>query len=182
MMELLQNNQIGLCLGFFLLPFLQEDVSILGAASAFASGLGDPFLAFFFTALGLTASATLKYGLGRAATTREWAQKFTQNPKVLTAGDRVKANLGKSLFTARFVPPVRIPFYIGAGFFSVSFPKFLIYVVSSAVLYLGIAFGLFHLFGDIAGEKMKIYLPIIAVTALILYFIVSKFMSRNKNA
>ncbi|MEP1230890.1 MAG: VTT domain-containing protein [Litorimonas sp.] len=182
MMEFIQNSTFGLYICFFLLPFLQEDVSILGAASACASGLGDPFLGFIFTAAGLTTSASLKYGLGRAATSREWAKKYAQNPKILKAGDNVKSNLGKSLYMARFVSAVRIPFYVGAGFFNISFPKFLIFVVSSAVLYLGIAFTLFHLFGEIAGDKMKVYLPIVAIVFLVLYFIYSKIKTPKKTA
>lgn len=175
MTEFIQQYQLGLYVCFFFLPFLQEDVSILGAASACASGLGDPFLGFLFTAAGLTTSASLKYWLGRAATSREWAKKYAQSPKILKAGDNVKTNLGKSLYMARFISAVRLPFYIGAGFFNVSFPKFLFFVITSAVLYLAIAFGLFHIFGEIAGEKMKVYLPILAIIFLVIYFIFSKF-------
>lgn len=174
MTEFIQQYQLGLYMCFFLLPFLQEDVSILGAASACASGLGDPFLGFLFTGAGLTASACLKYWLGRAATSREWAKKYAQNPKILKAGDNVKTNLGKSLYMARFVSAVRLPFYIGAGFFSVSFSKFLLFVATSAIVYLTIAFGLFHIFGEIAGDKMKIYLPILAIIFLVFYFVFSK--------
>ena len=181
MIEFIQQYQLGLYLCFFLLPFLQEDVSILGAASACASGLGDPFLGFLFTGAGLTASASLKYGLGRAATTGEWAKKYAQNPKILKAGDNVKTNLGKSLFMARFISAVRIPFYVGAGFFSVSFPKFLVFVVTSAALYLGIAFSLFHVFGEIAGDKLKIYLPLFAIIILVIYFIFTKIKARGKH-
>ena len=181
MTEFIQQYQLGLYLCFFLLPFVQEDVSILGAASACASGLGDPFLGFFFTAAGLILSASLKYGLGHAATTRPWARKYAENPKILKAGDSVKTNLGKSLYMARFISAVRIPFYVGAGFFGSSFPKFLLFVTTSAVLYLAIAFGLFHVFGEIAGDKLKIYLPLAAIVMLVLYFIFSK-IKRAKTA
>lgn len=180
MIEFIQHYQFGLYLCFFLLPFLQEDVSTLGAASACASGLGDPFLGFAFTAAGLTTSASLKYWLGRAATSRDWAKKYAQNPKILKAGDSVKTNLGKSLYMARFISAVRLPFYIGAGFFLVSFPKFLFFVTTSALLYLTIAFGLFHIFGEIAGDKMKIYLPILAILFLVVYFIFSKLKTAKK--
>ena len=182
MIEFFETYQIGFYLCFFLLPFLQEDVSILGAASACASGLGNPFLGFFLVALGLTVSASLKYGLGRAATSRAWARKYAENPKILKAGDSVKGNLGKSLYMARFVSAVRIPFYVGAGFFAVSFPKFLFFVISSALLYLAIAFGLFHIFGEIAGDKLKIYLPIVALVILVLYFVVSKIKGKRNPA
>ena len=174
MIEFIEQYQIGLYICFFFLPFLQEDVSILGAASACASGLANPFLGFLIVGLGLTSSASLKYGLGRAAINQQWARKHAQSPKILKAGDSVKTNLGKSLYMARFMSAVRIPFYIGAGFFSVSFGKFLLFVSTSAALYLLIAFGLFHIFGEIAGDKLKIYLPILAIILLVLYFIYSK--------
>ena len=80
---------------------------------------------------------------------------------------------------ARFVSAVRIPFYIGAGFFAVSFPKFLIFVVSSAALYLAIAFGLFHVFGEIAGDKLKIYLPVVALVILAVYFGFTKLKGKR---
>ena len=179
MIEFIETYQIGFYLCFFLLPFLQEDVSVLGAASACASGLGNPFIGFILVLLGLTVSASLKYGLGRAATSRDWARKYAENPKILKAGDSVKGNLGKSLFMARFVSAVRIPFYIGAGFFTVSFPKFLIFVVSSAALYLAIAFGLFHVFGEIAGDKLKIYLPVVALVILAVYFGFTKLKDKR---
>ena len=182
MREFIQQYQLGLYFCFFLLPFLQEDVSILGAASACASGLGNPVLGFLFVGLGLTSSASLKYGLGRAATSREWAKKYAQNPKILKAGDSVKGNLGKSLFTARFVSAVRIPFYVGAGFFKVNFAKFLLFVMSSAAIYLALAFGLFHVFGEIAGDKMKVYLPILAMVLLVIYFIFSKLKASKVSA
>ena len=177
MSEFIQTYQLGFYLCFFLLPFLQEDMAILGAASACASGLGNPFLGFVLVALGLTVSASLKYGLGKAATSRAWARKYADNPKILKAGESVNGNLGKSLYMARFVSAVRIPFYVGAGFFAVSFPKFLLFVISSAVFYLGIAFGLFHVFGEIAGDKLKIYLPVLAIVFLVLYFVFSKIKS-----
>ncbi|MEP3890341.1 MAG: VTT domain-containing protein [Hellea sp.] len=182
MTEFIQHYQLGLYLCFFLLPFLQEDVSILGAASACASGLGNPLLGFLFVGLGLTTSASLKYGLGRAATSRDWAKKYAQNPKILKAGDSVESNLGKSLYMARFISAVRIPFYVGAGFFGVSFGKFLLFVTTSAALYLAIAFGLFHVFGEIAGDKLKVYLPVLAIIFLALYFMILKIKTANKSA
>ncbi len=76
---------------------------------------------------------------------------------------------------ARFISAVHLPFYIASGFFKLSFAKVLFYVMTSAALYLSIAFGLFHIFGEIAGEKMRIYLPILAFTFLIIYFLAAKF-------
>ena len=174
MIEFFETYKIGLYICFFFLPFLQEDVSILGAASACASGLGNPIVGFVMVLLGLTASATLKYGLGRAAIRQDWARKYAENPRISKAGDNVTTNLGKSLYMARFISTVRIPFYIASGFFKVNIAKFLLFLMSSAALYLGIAFGLFHVFGEVAGDKLKVYQPLVAIVFLVLYFIFSK--------
>ena len=64
---------------------------------------------------------------------------------------------------ARFVPGTRIPLYIAAGFFQASFAKFSIFIFVSALIYIAIAFGLFTLLGEVAGEEAKKYLPIVAL-------------------
>ena len=177
MAEFIETYQIGLYICFFFLPFLQEDVAVLGSASACASGLGDPVIGFALTLLGLTVSASLKYGLGRAAISRAWARKYAENPRIAKAGDNVKNNLGKSLYMARFVSAVRIPFYVASGFFKVSYAKVLFFVLTSAALYLSIAFGLFHVFGEVAGEKMKLYMPLFAMGFLLIFFIFTKIFN-----
>jgi len=174
MVEFFETYQIGIYLCFLLLPIIQEDVGVLGAASACASGLANPFIAFILVLLGLTTSAMGKYFIGGAANHQSWAKKYAENPKVVKAGDRVKSNLGKSLIMARFVSPVRLPFYIASGFFKVSFLRVLFFVMSSAALYLGIAFGFFHIFGEAIGAQLKVYLPIAAIIILIGYFIWTK--------
>ncbi|MDB2438105.1 VTT domain-containing protein [Hellea sp.] len=159
---------------FFLLPFAQEDVSILGAASVCASGIANPFFAFILVLLGLTTSAMGKYMIGSVGASQSWTKKFTEDPKVIKAGENVKTNLGKSLFMARFIPPVRIPFYVAAGLFKMNALKVLFFVVTSAILYLSVAFGAFHFFGEAIGSKLKVYLPVAAVVILVIYFIFIK--------
>ena len=86
-----------------------------------------------------------------------------EGPRVLKAKDSIVHNLGKSIMIARFVPGTRIPLYIAAGFFQASFIKFTAFIFISALIYIGIAFGLFNLLGEVAGEEAKKYLPIVAI-------------------
>jgi len=46
--------------------------------------------------------------------------------------------------------------------------------MSSADLYLGIAFGFFHIFGEVIGAQLKLYLPIAAIIILFGDFILTK--------
>ena len=177
--EFIQQYQLGLYVCFLLLPLIQEDLAVFLAASATVSGVGNPVVGFLVVLIGLTASAALYYGIGYAAIRQNWARKFTENPKVEKAGEQVKTNLVKSLFVARFVPPVRIPFYLASGFFKLDFVKVLFFSVVSAILYIGIAFILFHLFGEAVGSQLKIYLPLVAVLLVLMYFLFRK-MLRHK--
>ena len=144
-------------------PFIQEDAAVLGAASASVSGVGKPLGMFIAITIGLTVSDLWKYWLGRAAISQPWAKKHAEGPRILKAKDSIVHNLGKSIMIARFVPGTRIPLYIAAGFFQASFLKFSAFIFLSALIYISIAFGLFHLLGEVAGEETKKYLPIAAI-------------------
>ena len=152
-------------------PFIQEDAAVLGAASASVSGIGTPMGMFIAITIGLTVSDLWKYWLGRAAISQSWAKKHAQSPRILKAKDSIVHNLGKSIMVARFIPGTRIPLYIAAGFFQASFVKFTAFIFLSALIYIAIAFGLFHFLGEVAGEEAKKYLPIAAVVGFIFLLI-----------
>jgi len=161
-------------------PFIQEDVAVLGAASAAVSGVGTPLWMFVAVTIGLTVSDLWKYWLGRAAISQPWAKKYAQNPRILKTQDSIVHNLGKSIMIARFIPGTRIPLYIAAGFFKASFVKFSIFIFLSALIYIAIAFGLFHLLGEVAGEEAKKYLPIVAIFGFGLFLLFKRLKGPAK--
>ncbi len=161
-------------------PFIQEDAAVLGAASASVSGIGTPMAMFIAITIGLTISDLWKYWLGRAAITQPWAKKHAENPRILKAKDSIVHNLGKSIMVARFVPGTRIPLYIAAGFFQAPFLKFASFIFLSALIYIGIAFGLFNLLGEVAGEEAKKYLPIVAIIAFIALLIFKRVKGQRE--
>jgi len=152
-------------------PFIQEDAAVLGAASASVSGIGTPMGMFIAITIGLTVSDLWKYWLGRAAISQSWAKKHAESPRILKAKDSIVHNLGKSIMVTRFIPGTRIPLYIAAGFFQASFLKFTAFIFLSALIYIAIAFGLFHILGEVAGEEAKKYLPIVAVFGFVFLLI-----------
>lgn len=142
-------------------PFIQEDAAILSAAAASVAGLGTVRGIFLSLIVGLSTSDLWKYWLGRAAHTYEWGRKAALKPSVQAAKEQVVQRLGISLFVARFVPGTRIPLYLACGFFRAPFWKVALFVISSAILYVVIAFSLFHWLGDMAGEHIEKYAPIV---------------------
>jgi len=151
-----------------LLPFVQEDAAVLAAAASSVSGMASPVGLFAAITVGLTISDLWKYWLGRAALTQPWARKYAENERVTKTKDAIVNNLGKSLIIARFIPGARIPLYIAAGLFKASFVKFAAFILLSALMYISIAFALFHILGEVAGESAKKYLPVIAIIAIII--------------
>ena len=149
--------------GIFLLPFVQEDVAVVAAATASILGAG-PLLGIFAVILaGLTASDVWKYWLGYYARKHQYARKFAKKKGVSVAGDLVRQDLGKTLYVARFVPGTRIPTYVACGFFKVPYLKFCALVVLTAFTYVSVTFALFHTVGAVAGEQAKYWLPAIAM-------------------
>jgi len=184
--ELLVAYPWGIYVLVALGPFIQEDAAILSAAAASAAGAGTPHILFVMLIIGLSISDLWKYWLGRAGHTNVWGRKFAEKPGVAKSRENVINRLGMSLITARFVPGTRIPLYIACGFFKAPFLKVAAFVISSAIIYAGIAFTLFHKLGDVAGEQIHTYAPIVAVIIVVIvvtYLILSaKLRKRSNNA
>lgn len=157
---------VALYAGLFILPFVQEDVAVVAAATASLMGAGSTAVLFVVILLGLTASDVWKYWIGYFARRHAWAHRFAEKKGVSVAGDLVRNELGKTLFVARFVPGTRVPSYIACGFFKIEYAKFCALVVLTAFTYVAVSFALFHSVGAIAGEQTKFWLPGIAVTCL----------------
>ena len=159
----------ALYLSIFFLPFIQEDAAVIGAATASIMGLAPtPFLVAAILT-GLVFSDGWKYWIGRLARRYDWAHKFAEKPGVSVAGDLVRKEFIQTMLTARFVPGTRIPTYVACGFFKANYAKYVLTLILTASLYIGIMFTLFHVGGAVAGEQAKVWLPVTAVTLLVLY-------------
>ncbi|MEZ5946796.1 MAG: hypothetical protein R3C13_07840 [Hyphomonas sp.] len=160
----------GIYLVVFIGPFIQEDAAIVGAAAASAGGAGDPTAIFTLLLIGLVLSDVWKYWAGRYAVTHPKVRHYAEKPRVLAFKDRIFTRLGLSLLTVRFVPGTRIPFYLAAGFFKAPFPKFIIILCSTALLYVTLAFALFHFLGMALGEEVRQWMPL-AVIVIVLVMV-----------
>jgi len=159
----------ALYFAIFFTPFIQEDVAVIGAATASLHGAAPTPVILAAILTGLVCSDAWKYWMGRLARRYQWAHKFAEKPGVSIAGDLIRKEFLQTMLTARFVPGTRIPAYIAAGFFKADYLKYVLTLVLTASLYVTIMFGLFHGVGAVAGEQAKLWLPVIAVALLALY-------------
>ncbi len=178
--SILALSGFALYITIFALPFLQEDVAVIAAATASLTGAGSVGVLFLVILFGLTASDVWKYWVGWFARRHSWAHRFAEKPGVSVAGELVKTEIYKTLLAARFIPGTRIPTYVACGFFESPYLRFVLMVMSTAFLYVLIMFSLFHFVGEVAGEQAKIALPLIAV-GLIAAYIISRWLRHRGN-
>lgn len=164
--DIAQLTGWALYLAIFLLPFIQEDAAVIGAATASIMGLAPTSFLVAAILSGLIASDAWKYWIGRLARRYAWAHKFAEKPGVSVAGDLVRKEFLQTMLTARFVPGTRIPTYVACGFFKANYGKYLLVLMITAAMYVAIMFTLFHVGGAVAGERAKVWLPILSVTLL----------------
>jgi len=160
MEEFLHTNTWLVYICSLIAPFIQEDIAVIGAVTAILTKMGNPFGLFAAISVGLILSDLWKYWLGRAAITQDWA--------------RLDKNMFKTIFISRFLPGARIPLYIAAGFFKIPFSKFAASICVTAIFYIGLIYCLFLGLGEIAGERLKTYLPVVALTEI-------NYVRRDKN-
>ena len=155
------DNLWALYLGVLLSPFVQEDVGLFAAAGLAASGASDPLATYAVFLAGLIVSDVWKYGWGRLALKSAWARRQAERPAAVKARTFLHDNLARTLLSVRFVPGLRMATYIAAGYVGAPFPRFVVWVVISAVILTVLVFGLFLVLGAALGESVRAWLPLI---------------------
>ncbi len=171
-------------LALFIGPFVQEDTAVIGAARLSLSA-SHPWLAVYVAVLaGLITSDSWKYWLGWAAKHHGWAKKFAERERVTKMKHAVLNNAVKTLVTVRFLPMARIPTYLATGFFGVNYLKYWLSIAFSGFLYVSVIFTAFHLLGEVLGERLKSYIPFVAVgwvvTLLGVLFLQKRFWRKTQ--
>ena len=163
-----EGNMLLLYIGLFIAPFVQEDTAVVGAASLSVSN-SDHWMTIFAVILaGLITSDSWKYWLGWAAKHHSWAKKYAERDRVLKLKRAVTSHSVKTLIAVRFLPMARIPTYLATGFFGVPYIKYWCSIAISATMYVSIIFAAFHLLGEVMGEKLKTYMPLVGLSVVVL--------------
>jgi membrane-associated protein len=154
--------------GLVVTPFLPGD-SLLFAAGTFAAlGSLDLWLLVVLLIAAAILGDTVNYWVGAWVGPRA----FSGNVKFLRKDylDRTHAfyekHGGKTVILARFVPIIRTfaPFVAGVG--AMSYPKFIMYNVVGAVLWVGLFVPAGYFFGNIPTVRKNFTLVILAIIAL----------------
>lgn len=184
-MEFLPDSPLALYFGVFFLPFVQEDVAIMTAASL---GANNPsyFPTIFLVILsGLFVSDVWKYWIGWAALRHPKARAFAEKKQVAELQEKVQEYPLVTIFTVRFVPLARIPAYVACGFFKVPYWKFCLFIAFSATIYTSIIFAICYWVGEIIADQFKFLLPVGGISIALLFvsyhLLKRKYSNKRKN-
>ena len=163
----------------FLAPFVQEDTAVIGTAALTAIGKLAVGPAFIAIVLGLFFSDIWKYWIGWFAIRHRKGADFAKKDIVLGLKEKVLRYPFTTLVAARFIPLTRIPSYIACGFFKLHYGLYCFYIGVTALMFVSIAFGTFHLLGSLLGEHIKWILPFIGL-AFVMASIAIQYLKKRR--
>jgi membrane-associated protein len=154
--------------GLVVTPFLPGDSLLFAAGALAALGSLDLWLLVVLLIGAAILGDTVNYWVGAWIGPRA----FSGNLKFLRKDylDRTHAfyekHGGKTIILARFVPIIRTfaPFVAGVG--AMSYPRFILYNITGAVLWVGLFVPLGYFFGNMPTVKNNFSLVILAIIAI----------------
>jgi len=154
--------------GLVVTPFLPGD-SLLFAAGTFAAlGALDLWLMVLLLIIAAIAGDTVNYWIGAYIGPRAFRGdiRFLRKEYLDRTHAFYEKHGGKTIILARFVPIIRTfaPFVAGVG--AMSYPKFIVYNVVGAVLWVGLFVLGGYFFGNIPVVRENFTLVILAIIAI----------------
>ncbi len=154
--------------GLVVTPFLPGD-SLLFAAGTFAAlGALDLWLLVLLLIIAAIAGDTVNYWIGAYIGPRAFGGdiRFLRKEYLDRTHAFYEKHGGKTIIMARFVPIIRTfaPFVAGVG--AMSYPKFIVYNVVGAVLWVGLFVLGGYFFGNIPVVRENFTLVILAIIAI----------------
>ena len=154
--------------GLVVTPFLPGD-SLLFAAGTFAAlGALDLWLIVLLLIIAAIVGDTVNYWIGAYIGPRAFKGdiRFLRREYLERTHVFYEKHGGKTIILARFVPIIRTfaPFVAGVG--AMSYPKFIVYNVVGAVLWVGLFVLGGYFFGNIAVVRENFTLVILAIIVL----------------
>jgi len=135
-------------LALFLIPYIHEDVAIIGASLLIVEHGMPTHSAIFSLYAGMVTSDMFLYGLGVVARHNAWAQRILLKPRMSEIVQWLTRQLPPLMVVARLVPGVMFPAYVSLGFCGVSFLRFALLTMLTAAIYLPIVLFLVANFGQ----------------------------------
>lgn len=158
-------------LALFVIPYIHEDVAILGAALLIVEHHMPLQSAAFSLYAGIVSSDMFLYALGSLARRIPWVQHIVLKTRVSRFSGWLATHLAPIMILARILPGVMFPAYIAIGFCRIRFFKFCALTMLSAAIYLPVVLYLALHFGQRILSQLGYWswIMVIAVAAVALW-------------
>jgi len=134
-----------------LATFILEDAATITAGVLAVGGVIPAPVALGAVYVGIIAGDAGLYGIGRAAISTGWAQRFVTAENLAQGRRWLRRRLIPALIGARFTPGMRAPTFLASGFLRISFWRFFAVIMSVAAVWTTGIFALIYRFGpDVA--------------------------------
>ena len=154
--------------GLVVTPFLPGDSLLFAAGALAALGSLDLWLLVVLLIGAAILGDTVNYWVGAWIGPRAFSGnvRFLRKDYLERTHAFYEKHGGKTIILARFVPIIRTfaPFVAGVG--AMSYPRFILYNVTGAVLWVGLFVPLGYFFGNMPTVKENFSLVILAIIAL----------------
>lgn len=172
--------------GFVMTPFLPGDSLIFAAATFAVDGPFNIVVLFCVLAAASICGDTTNYWIGNFIGPKIFKQekvKFLKKEYLERTHRFFEKHGGKTIILAKFIPIIRTfaPFVAGVG--SMTYPRFIIFNVSAAIIWVGLFTSLGYFFGSLPFVKNNFSFVIIVIILIsilpgIIEFIRHKFKKR----
>lgn len=161
--------------------FILEDATTVLVGVAVAAGQCSLPVALLSLYAGVILGDLGLYGLGRAASSHRWARRLARAERLLPLRAWLDHHLVVAVFSARFMPGLRLPTYTATGFFGMPLRRFAVGVIAATLVWTSLLFAGAVLFGtateDVLGQWRW---PVgVALTVLLLWLVRSSLQRRS---
>jgi len=153
----LGGSWVAESLALFLIPFVHEDVAIVGAAALIVDQAIPVTLAFASLYAGIVLSDFAVYGCGVLARRSERVNRWIAGPRMGNSGDWLCRHIIRVVALSRFVPGLLFPAFIACGLYRVPFTRFAAATMAAAALYAPAMLALAILLGEAAVERFGVW-------------------------
>jgi membrane-associated protein len=152
--------------GLVVTPLLPGDSLLFAAGSFAALGALDVSLLFVLLSVAAILGDTVNYSIGHYLGPKVFhypKSRFFNPDHLRKTHDFYEKYGGKTIIIARFVPIVRTfaPFVAGIG--AMSYPRFIVYNVAGALLWVAVCVGAGYLFGNLPFVQKNFSLVILGI-------------------
>lgn len=160
--------------------FILEDATTVLVGMAVAAGQCSPVAALLSLYAGIILGDLGLYGLGRAASAHRWAGRLARAERLLPLRAWLDHHLVVAVFSARFMPGLRLPTYTATGFFGMPLRRFAVGVVAATLIWTSLLFAGAVMFGAATEQVLGPWRwPVGLGTAILLLWLARNGLQRR---